>query len=142
MSDASRSLHDRIDSLERQNRRMRWFGGAALASVTAAVLMSFAAPAVCKTVWGERFVLRDGHGKERMVLNAYGTNSPSLTVKDETGRSVAELAVGENGEMNLSVFKEGRLAPAGFHFGSEDQADGEDGACCDAKKGDKDKSVN
>jgi len=121
MSDVTRDLTRRIENLERQNRRLRWVGASALAILPVAGLMSFAAPAVCKTVWGERFVLRDGSGRDRMVLNAYGTKTPSLTVKDTSGENVAELGVNDEGEVSLHVFKEGRKVPAALQLGAADE---------------------
>ena len=106
-------LTDRIDKLERENRRMRRVGGSLLAGLGLVTLMSMAAPMVCKTVWGERFVLRDSNGRERMVLNAYSTRTPSMVFKSTDGQPLARLNVGDE-DVSIQLFKDGVPTAASF----------------------------
>ena len=127
--DNTRELIQRIEELEAQSRRQKRVLKGVLAVGAMGLAMSMAAPRVCKTVWGERFVLKDGQMRERMVLNAYGTKTPTLTFKNREGGKVAELQVGDDGEMSMKVFRDGQKADAFFELVPEE------------KKGE-DKSVN
>ena len=92
MSDLNNGLLTRIETLEKQNRRMRWAGGLLATLAVTGMGMSMAGPRVCKTVWGERFVLKDSSLRERMVLDAYSTRTPSLAFKDIEGKKIAAMA--------------------------------------------------
>jgi hypothetical protein len=95
-------LAQRITRLERQNRRMRFAGLAAMGVTGVALLAS--ASAVCKTVWAERFVLRDSSNRERAVLTAYETGGPpKLSLLDEKGEAALTFGVGENGVAYLEL---------------------------------------
>ncbi|MCP3915722.1 MAG: hypothetical protein GY711_09215 [bacterium] len=113
MSDKYSNLMTRVESLEKQNRRLRRVGGGLVAALGIVGLMSMAAPTVCKTVWGERFVLRDGSGRDRMLLNAYNTDAPSLTMMNEKGKGIARLSIASEG-LQLQFFENGK--PAGTSF--------------------------
>lgn len=97
------ALEERLARLERSQRRLRRTSTGLALALGAVSLMSFAAPRVCKTIWGERIVLQDAHGRERVVLDAYSNPAPTLTVKDENGKAVASM-VEEDGELQLKVF--------------------------------------
>jgi hypothetical protein len=102
MSTQEHDLALRIDRLERQNRRLRILGVAAL-GLTGAALLSSAA-AVCKTVWAERFVLRDPSNRERAVLTAYETGgAPQLSLLDEQGKAALTFGVNDQGVAYLEV---------------------------------------
>ncbi|MFT4540103.1 MAG: hypothetical protein ACI835_002552 [Planctomycetota bacterium] len=118
--DNTRDLVNRIEQLETQDRRTKRAFRGVLAVGAVALAMSMAAPRVCKTVWGERFVLKDGSMRERMVLDAYGTKHPTLTFKDKEGGRVAELQVGAEGEMSMKVFRDGKPTNAFFELVAED----------------------
>ena len=109
-------LVSRLDKLEQENRRMRRTGRIVLAVGAMGLAMSMAAPSVCKTVWGERFVLKDGRMRERMVLDAYSTRTPTLTFKNTEGSKVAQMRLAEDGEMTMEVFQNGATADAHFQL--------------------------
>ena len=100
----------RLERLERSNRRLKWGATAALAAFGAVGLMS--ASTVCKTVWGERFVLRDGQGRDRVTWDAYSNKTPKLTFQGQRGQALATMAFDEEGAMQLQVRKNGELQPA------------------------------
>ncbi len=86
----------RLERLERENRNLRRAGLAAVALTGVAFLVS--ASAVCKTVWAERFVLKDASMRERAVLTAYETGGPpKLTLLDEQGSPALTFGVAEDG---------------------------------------------
>ncbi len=119
MSDNYRQLLARVETLEKKNRRMRRVGGGLLAALGVVGLMSMAGSPICKTVWGERFVLRDGHGRDRMVLNAYSTESPTLTLMNRDGNGAARLTLAPGGDMQLQFFAQGKPVGASFRLGPE-----------------------
>ncbi len=91
-----RNVIDRIEKLERQNKRLMRAGVAAFGLAVAGWAMSMAP--VCKTVWAERFVLRDARNQERAVLTAYETGgTPQLTFLNEKGKAVATMSIDEGG---------------------------------------------
>jgi len=112
-------LARRIEALERSNRRLRLAGGAALGACALLGLASLARPALCRTVTGERFLLVDRTGTQRMVLDAYETSSPTIAFTDSQGRKAARLELADDGGLALQLYADGRptdrrvqLAPA------------------------------
>ena len=88
-------LLQRVEKLEKSNKRLKLLGGAALAGLGALSLMS-ASRAMCDTVWAERFVLKDEHGKKRIMLDAYHTH-PNIAFYDVQGKKqIATIALGKN----------------------------------------------
>lgn len=95
-------LESRLARLEQQNRRLKR-GGLALGALTLVVGLASAASVVCKTVWAERFVLKDARGRERLVLDAYQESAPTISFHDARGRQIAKLSVDDEGEAVLEV---------------------------------------
>lgn len=115
------SHHDditrRLDALEQQNRRLRLLGGGLALAVVAGGLMSFAGPRMCRTIWGERIVLKDSSLRERMVLDAYSTDLPTLTLNDEQGQRIAAMSVQENGGLQFKAYdKKGNPRKSAFRL--------------------------
>ena len=103
MSEVSQQWTERLERLERTNKRLTRFGGAALGFVCVGWLASMTP--VCKTVWAERFVLKDARGKERAVLTAYETGgTPKFSLLGERGQTLATLSVGDDGNAFLALF--------------------------------------
>jgi threonine dehydrogenase-like Zn-dependent dehydrogenase len=115
-------LSERLATLERQNRRLRT-GGLALVGVLGAVGLMSARSALCDQVSAERFVVRDTHGRTRMVMDAY-SNEPVISLRNEAGKTVASMGIDEKGEAYLTFFD------------ATGKARGSD-AKCDASKCDK-----
>ena len=88
---AVRTLLDRVDSLEKSNRRMKRLGAGLIGGTLALSLLGAATP-FCKTVWAERLVLRNGSGKDVMTFDAWGGAHTSVTMRDEKGKSVLRLS--------------------------------------------------
>ncbi|MEM8713143.1 MAG: hypothetical protein AAGG01_19520 [Planctomycetota bacterium] len=107
-------LEARLAQLESDNRRLRRIGGIAALGLGALSLMSFAAPALCDTVWAERFVLRDASNKARMTMNAYATDTPSLVFHDARGKKMGSFGIAPDGSFRLEVMKDGKFVPATF----------------------------
>jgi len=107
-------LMTRMEKLEKENRVMKFVGGALLLAVTVGGTLSMAGPRVCDTVWAERIVLQDSGGRSRMTLNAYNTTAPAITFQDKQGKAIAALKVSENGTMDVDLFKRGKTTNASF----------------------------
>ena len=95
------ALSARVDRLERQNRRL-----VRIALACGVLGLASAAAPLCKTVRGERFVLEDSHGRGRVVLDAYSTPNPRMTLFDKHGEEAARLHVADDGGIDLEVFRE------------------------------------
>ncbi len=134
----------RIEMLEQSNRRMRRLGTAGLAAAGALGLLSMAAPILCKTVRAERFELTDARGAARVTFDAYSSRDPKITVRDRSGEPVADLTLGLEGGIDLSLFH-GNGPPVKAqlvfdadgtpHFGARPKAkdDGSKASACDDK---------
>jgi len=92
----------RLERLERENKHLRRAGVAALVVTGVALLAS--ATTVCKTVWAERFVLKDPSNRDRAVLTAYEAGGePKLSLLDESGKSALTFGVGNDGVAFLEL---------------------------------------
>ena len=124
-------LTQRLDRLERENRRLRLLGALALLGASALVLMGQTAPSpVVNTLEAERFVLRDGAGnvraslglrpdgtaalvladdtqQERVVLSVTAPGLAGLDLSDRTGHLRAGLGVRADGAAQLSLLDQG-----------------------------------
>jgi hypothetical protein len=95
----------RLESLERENRRLKRAGAVALAAITALVLMAQATPAgVAKLVEAEQFVLRNSSGDTRAVLAVGPDGSVGLGLSDEAGTARAWLSLGPQGSPSFALF--------------------------------------
>ena len=89
MSDRNQeALLQRVDALEKENRRMKRLGMGLLGASSLVALLSAAAPAFCKTVWAERLVLRNARGQDVMTMDAYSGDVPTITMKADDGKRV------------------------------------------------------
>lgn len=94
-------LTQRLEQLERQNRRFKKVGVGLAGALGVVALM--AANPLCDIVSAERFVLRDSHGKTRMLMDAYHTE-PSIQLRNQAGKTVASFGVDKQGEAYLTFF--------------------------------------
>lgn len=94
----------RLENLERENKKLKRAGAALACAAGVLGLLGMAAPALCDIVNAERLVLRDPSGHQRLVVDAYQSESPTLTWMGRDGRNVARLGVAENGEAYFDVF--------------------------------------
>ncbi len=79
--DDSDTLTQRLDRLERENRRLKLAGAFLVLALVAVGAMGQVLPkAVPKVVEAERFVLRDPGGKIVATLGTEGPGTPSLTL--------------------------------------------------------------
>ncbi len=77
------TMNERLERLERENRHVKRVGVAALATITAAMLMGqVAPPRASKVVEADEFVLRDGKGAVRAMLG-FKAGAPLLSFYDE-----------------------------------------------------------
>lgn len=124
-----RDLIRRLDRLERQNRTLRRIGGTVGALAVAALVAPFVmgASPVCKTVWAERFVLKDARGQQRGLWDAYTTNgNPSLKLYDANGQACLAIQLDDEGGPSLSTIGEGgELVPTKLERASSCDEDGD-----------------
>lgn len=78
------ALADRLEKLEKQNRRIKGIGTALLVLAATVVLMG-QAPAR-RTVEANEFILKDMEGKVRGQFSTGGTGQPFLNLSDESGK--------------------------------------------------------
>jgi hypothetical protein len=105
MTERTLDLSQRLDRLERENRRLKRIGAGVLVGLASVVLMGQALPSkVAKVVEAEKFVLRNRTGAELAVLDQGLDDGGRLTIMDERGRGRARLSdqgvhlYGENGD--------------------------------------------
>src|SRR2546421_156396 len=97
-------LAERIDVLERENRRLKRMGATALVLISvlvAAGAQPSEGPARNGTVEAEQFIVRDRTGKERARLALGDDGSPRLFFRDGEGRVRLQMSVGPNGTPGL-----------------------------------------
>lgn len=101
------SIVKRLESLERENRRMKRAGAAALVGITAVVLLGQAVPPEgTKAVEAQQFVLRDSDRKSRAVLAVGTDGSVGLGLSDSHGTARAWLSLGPQGSPSFALFDE------------------------------------
>ena len=114
----SMNVNDRLARLERENKRLKVWGGLAAGGMLCLGLFGFAAP-ICDVVTGERLVIRDNSGRQRVGIDAYHSEVPGLTLNDTNGRERAKMALNEKGNVTLSFFDEKGTAKASYLFASD-----------------------
>lgn len=96
------ALTDRVEALERRNRRLALAGGALLLVLGALLTTGQARPAA-RAVEAERFVVKDGRGRPRAMLGVDG-DVAALNLYDREGRARAALQVAADGTSRLGFF--------------------------------------
>ncbi len=87
----------RLDRLERENRRIRLVGTLLLVGIVALVVMGQSKSKVAKVIEAEKFVLRDGGGRERAALEVDMVGNAKLHVLYPTGGTAIQLTSGTDG---------------------------------------------
>lgn len=118
MSFEPMNVNDRLARLERENKRLKVWGGVAVGGLLSLGLFGFAAP-ICDVVTGERLVIRDNSGRQRVGIDAYHNEVPGLTLNDTNGRERAKMALNDKGDVTLSFFDEKGTAKASYLFASD-----------------------
>jgi hypothetical protein len=118
MSFDMQSVNDRLERLEKQNRRLKVWGGVAVGGLLSLGLFGFAAP-ICDIVTGERLVIRDNSGRQRVGIDAYHNDAPGLTLNDTSGRERAKMGLNDKGDVTLSFFDEKGTAKASYLFAAD-----------------------
>jgi hypothetical protein len=122
MTDRTQELVTRLEKLEKQNRNLKRWGIGGLAALGMVGLMS-ASAVVCKTVWAERFVLKDPNMRERAVITAYETGgAPKFSLLDQHGKPALTLGVDKAGKAYVEVKGEEGLVRRPFRLSAEGQA--------------------
>jgi hypothetical protein len=96
MTNEHGAIEERLEKLERQNRRMKLAGLGAVVIAGAFVLMGQARLVHPGTITATKFVLVDAQGRQRATLDMY-KGSPILGLFDANGKLRAELAAAPNG---------------------------------------------
>ncbi len=99
------TLTQRLDRLERENRRLKLVGAILLVALAAVGAMGQVLPkAVPKVVEAEQFIVRDTKGKIRASLDVV-SGVPGLDLLDQNEKTRARLAVAAgDGAPNLDLF--------------------------------------
>jgi len=97
-------LTQRLDRVERENRRLKRIGGVALIGLAAVALMGQAMPGkVAKVVEAERFIVRDLSGGARANLGLDPEGTIRLVLLDKRGTPVLTLAGMSSGSSALAL---------------------------------------
>jgi hypothetical protein len=89
---------ERLEKLERKNRRLKQSGIVALLVLCAVVLMGQAGPS--RTIEATRFVLKDGEGRVRAELNL-DEGFPKVILRDKKG--LPQVGLGGDDEPYLAL---------------------------------------
>ncbi len=100
------AVTERLERLEKQNRRLKYVGAAALVLVSAAIHMGQAAP-VPETIEARRFLVIDTKGEPRAALGVT-EGGPTLALNDADGKLRAALTVTEGGPALVLFDADGR----------------------------------
>ena len=104
-------IEERLERLEKQNRRMKLVGGSVLVVAAALIVMACASPAP-KALEGEELIIRDSDGKRRATIGVTEDGS-LLFFDDERGKRRAVLGVTKAGPI-LALFDEKLRSQFGF----------------------------
>ena len=119
------SLEQRIEELERQNRRIKRAGLLTVVGVLAATLLYVGLQATSraiaqgrtesKVIEATEFRLVDRSGKLRAALGM-ANGEPGLVLYDKDGKARASLELGKNGEPALTLYDKDGKARADLHL--------------------------
>jgi len=114
-------LTQRLDRLERENRRLKISGAILLLALAAVGVMGQVLPkAVPKVVEAERFVLRDAKGRVLAIWGTEASGTPGLHLYDLNGKPRAGLAVvGADGTPRLVLADQNGKARAVLRVGAD-----------------------
>jgi hypothetical protein len=90
-----KSFSNRLDKLERENRRLKVYGSVVLLGVAGALCMGLAA-APSKKLEAEVIVIKSPHGKAQMILGV-GEEGPALTLVDTDGKLRVNIDASNDG---------------------------------------------
>lgn len=94
------NLLARLESVEKQNRQIKLFGGLALGLLVTGLGFSFASPSptvVCDTVTAERFQLVDSRGNTRALLDSYGRDEAIFELHQKNGQGSITMKMEDSG---------------------------------------------
>ncbi|MFQ5929667.1 MAG: hypothetical protein ACE5MK_08200 [Acidobacteriota bacterium] len=95
-------MEERLNRLERENRRLKEAGALTLAAIAVVVIMGQAMPS--KVVEAEKFVVRDASGKVHAALGTVNKRAVSLALIDKNGNPRVVLGVLSDGSPSLSFY--------------------------------------
>jgi hypothetical protein len=107
-------MMERLEHLEKENRRIKRIGAAILFGAVASLVMGQSKPDnIAKVIDAERFVVRDASGAVRAVLGVNPDGNMGLEVRDKNGKAGVALGMGANGNPALRLDgKEGKTGIA------------------------------
>jgi hypothetical protein len=118
------SVTERIERLERDNRRLKCFATLLLLGVSAVGLMGqslqdriTANVVLARTVEAQSLLLRDGAGKVRALLETDPAGPITLTLSDKDGRERLALGVGPAGGVGIIFRDKEAVVRAGIGVG-------------------------
>lgn len=93
-------LAQRLDRLERENRRLKRVGSLLVVGFAAMVLMGQTVPK-SRTLEAERFILKDASGVTRAELGTWAGDFAGLAIRDQGGNTQAVLHADKDGHVLL-----------------------------------------
>jgi hypothetical protein len=95
-------LRQRLEKLERNNRRLKWLGIAALALVAGLVTIAATQPVPDKIVAHE-FDMVDSTGKIRIRMGLSSEGMPGIVLSDAQGKPRAAMTLSPSGESDIGL---------------------------------------
>ena len=97
-----KSIVERLEALEKQNRLMKRIGAAVIVIAVSMLLMGQAA--ATRTVEANAFILKDRAGKVRAEWSFSSSGQPELFMRDAKGQERVVLGLNYYGQPDISVF--------------------------------------
>jgi len=112
-----KSIYERVEQLEKQNRWMRGMGAVAILAVTVLLVCGRAKVDTRKTVEANEFILRDANGAVRAKLGMgvafLMKNGPGFVLYDEYGQERVSVAATED-QAKIDVKNGNSILPSAF----------------------------
>ena len=103
------ALRQRMDRIERENRRLKVGGGLLLAGLALLTLLG-AGMATNKTLEAESFIVKDSSGKVRAVLGTTDPyNAPGLVMYDQEGHANILLHLTGDGDPGFWLYEKDKV---------------------------------
>ncbi len=117
-----KDLTQRVDRLERENRRVKRAASLGLVVIAALVLMGQAVPKGAMVVEAEKFVVLDTGGKMRAGLGTLPNGAVVLGFWDKDGKARVRLGVEPDGSSSLGLYDKNERFRVVLNAGADESA--------------------
>ena len=96
-------LSDRVNRLERENRRLKWVGAVILIAAAGLSIWSARRETKNRSIEGERIILHDKKGKMLALLEGDKDGLPNLAFYGKEGRAQIKIGIDQVGGPNIDL---------------------------------------